>query len=268
MTPTQTTGLDLSSLLNNTYGSTPITLDPSFWGFGGVHGGLSLALMAGAMLQPAHGRVLRSITAQFRRPLRDPFTIEAVVESSGKAISWLSATIVAKDSIAVAAAAVFSEPGKLEARAVLLPMPSAPPWTECSIFGVPPAFVPFTRHLEIRPVGTARPYAGGHHPELLAWVRLVGDERPPDVLRLIVLFDALAPSYSALLRSPIALPTVSFAVHPVANLVQAKSPWVLLRARTDYTGQDGWNVERLDAWTPEGIHIGSAEQIRVLAQKT
>jgi len=243
------------------------TIDRSFWGFGGVHGGLSLALLTAALSHANQGRLLRSVTGQFRRAVRDEFQIVLGPASCGKTISWASGDLLVKDSIAVTATAVFSEPTDLGAPSVSTSMPSVPGFAECSVFSIPPTFVPFGQHLEIRPVGTARPYAGGVHAELLAWVRLLGDETPPDALRLIILFDALAPSYAAILRTPIPIPTVSLSVHPALALKDARSPWLLLRARTEHAGADGWGVERLDAWTPEGTHLGSAEQIRCLTQK-
>ena len=43
---------------------------------------------------------------------------------------------------------------------------------------------------------------GGPTPELVAWIRLVADDEPPDELRMITLIDALAPSYAAVMTAP------------------------------------------------------------------
>jgi hypothetical protein len=142
--------------------------------------------------------------------------------------------------------------------AVSPPMPVAPPPSQCPVFAVPPAFAPFSRHTEIRPVGSARPFRGGPEPELLAWLRLTDDDLPPDEARLVRLMDALAPSYAAVLDAPTPIPSVTFTVTPGHGLPAAMSPWVLLRARTSACGRDGWLLERLDAWAPDGTHLGSA----------
>lgn len=125
------------------------------------------------------------------------------------------------------------------------------------------AFVPFARHTQIRPASGERPFAGGSTPELLAWIRLVGDDEPPDAHRLIVLLDALAPSYAAVLDTPAPIPTIELTVRPGDGLAGNTSPWVLVRATTVATA-GGWIDERLDGWATDGTHLGSAQQLRLL----
>ncbi|MFT3777648.1 MAG: thioesterase family protein [Ottowia sp.] len=244
-----------------------IGMDPSWWGFGGLHGGLALSLLTAAMRDRSQGRVLQQVSGRFRRALRAPFCLEVHEPSAGKTVSWLDADAVEEGRVAISASAVFAVPGQEGAQAIAPPMPAAPPSLQCPIFTVPPEFVPFARHTEIRPVGSARPFGGAAEPELIAWLRLVDDDLPPDEARLIVLMDALAPSYAAILRTPVPIPTVTFTVTPSSDLAQATSPWVLLRARTDTSRRDGWLLERLDAWTPDGAHIGSAEQLRAVMDR-
>jgi acyl-CoA thioesterase len=244
-----------------------IELDPSWWGFGGLHGGLTLGLLMAAMRERAQGRVLQQVSGQFRRALREPFTINVAEPSAGKAVSWLNAEATEGSRVAISAHAVFTVPGQEREPAISPKMPDVPPPSQCPVFTVPPAFVPFSRHTEIRPASRARPFGGAREPELIAWLRLVDDEAPPDEARLIVLMDALAPSYAAVSRTPVAMPTVTFTVTPGNGLSAASSPWVLLRARTDAVRRDGWLLERLDAWTPDGLHLGSAEQLRVVMDR-
>jgi len=251
--------------------STPgalIKLDPSWWGFGGLHGGLALSLLTAAMRDTSQGRVLQQVSGRFRRALRTPFTLEVHARSEGKTVSWREADAIEAGHVAISASAVFTAPGQENVRAIAPQMPAAPPPSQCPIFTVPHEFVPFARHTEIRPVGRARPFSGGAEPELVAWLRLVDDDLAPDEIRLIVLMDALAPSYAVVLRTPIPIPTVTLTVTPGSGLAQATSPWVLLRARTNACRRDGWLLERLDAWTPDGVHIGSAEQLRIVLDPT
>lgn len=240
-----------------------IALDSSWWGFGGLHGGLALSLLTAAMHASTPGRILQQVSGRFRRPLREPFTLDSFTSSAGQTVSWLEASALVTGRTTLSACALFTERGQ-EGGAVISPqMPAAPPPSHCPVFSVPTEFAPFARHIEIRPVGNVRPFGGAEEPELIAWLRWGGDERPPDELRLIVLMDALAPSYSAVLHTPVALPTVTFTVTPSSGLAQATSPWILLRARTDSRRSDGWLLERIDAWAPEGVHLGSAEQLRI-----
>jgi acyl-CoA thioesterase len=247
--------------------STPgaqIELGSSWWGFGGLHGGLSLSLLTAAMRASSPGRVLQQVSGRFRRGLREPFTLEVSAPSAGKTVSWVDTSAVEGDRVALSASALFTVPGPESGTAIVPRMPAAPPPSQCPVFIIPPEFVPFARQTEIRPVGKVRPFSGSSEPELIAWLRLVDDDLPPDDVRLIVLMDALAPSYAAVLHTPVALPTVTFTVTPGSGLAQASSPWILLRARTDSRRRDGWLLERLDAWAPEGAHLGSAEQLRVV----
>jgi hypothetical protein len=113
-------------------------------------------------------------------------------------------------------------------------------------------------------VGENRPFAGGDDPELTAWVRFVDDDRPVDELRTVVLMDCLAPSIAAVLPAMAAVPTVELSVHLRPAVRRATSPWVLLRARTDLAPGDGWCSERLDLWAPDGTHLASATQLRLV----
>ena len=113
-------------------------------------------------------------------------------------------------------------------------------------------------------MGSARPYAGGPEPELIAWVRLLEDDNAPDVLRFVFLMDALAPSYAAVLSQLVLVPTVELTVRPGAGLAKASSPWILLRARTLAASAGGWINEQIDAWDPDGTYLGAAHQLRVV----
>ena len=92
----------------------------------------------------------------------------------------------------------------------------------------------------------------------------MGDDAPVDTARLVVLMDSLAPSYAALLTTPVVIPTLELSVWPAAGLATASSPWVLLQARTR-SASDGWVDEQLDAWAPGGRYLGSGHQLRLVS---
>lgn len=145
-----------------------------------------------------------------------------------------------------------------------VPRPEVAPPGDCPSYALPTELVPFGGSVELRPATASRPFANGDDPELTAWIRLADDDRPVDLLRLIMLLDALAPSYSAVLTDVALLPTVQLAVHPTDGLLGTTSPWLLVRAATTAMSADGWCHESLDAWTPDGAHVGVAEQVRLL----
>src|SRR5258706_16354843 len=74
-------------------------------GFGGLHGGLALALLTSAMGDLVDGRVLRSATAQFLRPVRNEAAVRAWVLRHGRVMSATEATAGVGDEVHVHASA-------------------------------------------------------------------------------------------------------------------------------------------------------------------
>lgn len=239
-------------------------LPRELWGFGGLHGGLSLALLMRAMQDRAGDASLRGLAGRFHRPLRAAFDVTVSHVRTGRSVMTLAARAESGDATHVDASATFAAVADGESATLFAPpAPGAPPPEECERFEIPLEFVPFARHTEIRPVGRNRPFAGGRQPVLTAWVRLVGDRLAPDESRLVMLMDALAPSYSAVLSTPVLIPTVELAVHPARVLSRAASPWVLLRAATRAVS-GGWVDEQIDAWDRDGRYLGSGHQLRLV----
>ena len=114
------------------------------------------------------------------------------------------------------------------ARSPLPPRPSPCLVHHCPVFTIPPEIVPFGQHVEVRPVGPARPAVhrrpNGRARRLAP--TLVADDQPPDELRMITLIDALAPSYAAVMTAPGRVPTTEITVRPGVALRSASSPWV------------------------------------------
>ncbi|KYG52994.1 hypothetical protein AWI43_24245 [Streptomyces sp. WAC04657] len=234
-------------------------------GFGGLHGGLALPLVAGAMGEHAEGRELVSATGRFGRAIDAPFRVETVPGHTGRSSATVSGRIESERGPLLDSRAVFAgKSGGVSWPVVELPAPEVPGPGECETFAVPKEFVPISTSTEIGPVGSARPCAGGAEAELVAWVRLTEDDLPPDALRFVFLVDALAPSYSAVLSTLAPVPTVEITVRPAAGLAAASSPWLLLRATTRQADPSGWSSEWVDAWGRDGTHLGSAQQLRVV----
>lgn len=241
----------------------PIVPDPRTHGFGGVHGGLILALLTSAMQRRVPDALLQSASARLHRAVTEKFEVSTALRRSGS-ISTLTAEATTDQGPHIDASAVFAGARTVDCPPVTPPAPPAPQPLECEVYQIPPEFVPISIYWQIRPVGPNRPYAGCDEPELTAWVRLVEDDAPPDPHRLVLLMDALAPSYSAVLSDLVLIPTVELTVRPrVTALAAASSPWVLLHARTLSADTSGWSEEVIDAWDPDGVHLGSAHQLRL-----
>lgn len=241
-----------------------VRIDPSWWSFSGAHGGLSVALLTGAMRRAGGEDVpLRSVSAQFLRPVDGPFRLEADVLKRGRSVTVASGTGRQDGRPHVTATAVFGRPGR--GPAVVSPaMPASPPIDAIEPLSMPTGTLPFFDHTEIRPVGDTRPFAAGPRAELVAWVRLVDDDRPVDEDRLLVLLDCLPPAVAAVLPTMTPVPTIELGVQLSEAARSATSPWVLIRCRTAVGAADGWTTDRLDAWSPDGTHLATAHQLRLV----
>jgi len=240
-----------------------LTAPAHLWGFGALHGGLTLAALTRAM-QRADGErgAVRSLTGRLHRPITGPVTI--TVSRSGPGRVTAEAYDHSTDSV-LASASLVGSPVRISSFSELSPdVPAAPPIEECKPFVVPAGFAPISAFMQIRPVGPNRPYAGCKRPQLTAWVRLSEDDRPPDLHRMILLLDALAPSYAAILTTLQPIPTVELTVRPARQVDCGTSPWILLHAVTISATSDGWLHEHLDAWDPNGTHLASADQLRTV----
>ena len=251
---------DLASML---FSEPPSVFDvPSFaWGFGGLHGGLALSLVASSMQRNVPEHSLRSITGQFHRPIRETFAIESQVIRSGRNAGAVQATGSGPDGICLTATAVF---GSEQEQGVPVYTPDAPdvpgPDSLPTLDGLGEK-IPVLSQVELRPVGAIPLYAGAADPTMTAWMRIKDREAPVDPCSVIFFLDALPPSYIAVLTEPRPVPTLEFSAHVTSSV--PTSPWVLVRSRTVRAGEGGWLTESIDAWDPEGAHLGSAQQLRL-----
>ena len=243
--------------------SEPIDPPAQLRGFGRLHGGLTLALLAKAIQCGGDAGAARSATVRLHRPVNQAFAVAITRPRRGRASA--DALSHADRSLLASASLVTAPVGPPSLQPVAPDCPSVPPHGACERFDIPAGLVPIGAFLEVRPTDDSRPYAGGARPVLTAWLRLVEDDQPPDSYRLIMLMDALAPSYAAVLTAPRPIPTVELTVRCAEDLLRATSPWILLRASTTWASADGWLNEHLDAWDPAGTHLASADQLRTVS---
>ncbi|MGA9277516.1 thioesterase family protein [Ilumatobacter sp.] len=238
-------------------------------GFGGLHGGIALAMTVSAISasDAASGKStppsqVRSVHAAFRRSIRSDVTVAIPEWRRGRTVQSATTSVLSRGRSAITVDATLA-PSVHPSQAFGPTVPTVAPPHGCDEFALPPEFVPFGRFIEIRPTIAARPFAGGSAPTLEAWIRMRDDDTPIDLGRLIVLLDALAPSATATMTDFVAIPTVELTVRPQPALATARSPWMLLHAHSQVS-DDGWVDERLDAWAPDGAHLGSASQLRLV----
>jgi acyl-CoA thioesterase len=113
-------------------------------------------------------------------------------------------------------------------------------------------------HLDIRPLGEARPFGGGDEPVLMAWLRM----RPAPAYRsavAAVLLDGLVPSLYAVLTAPAVIPTVEFTVHFCP--VQPTDEWFFIEQRTTWS-TGSFCVDEAELRTTDGILVAQSRQLR------
>jgi hypothetical protein len=232
-------------------------------GFDGVHGGLVLALLGRRMLADAPGHELVSLEGRFVRTMLRGARLGSSVVKRGRSAVWSTAVARDADGPLVTAAGLLrprgSDPGELHAPAV--PCVSGP--EGLPELRLPPAFAAVLDQVEIRNAGGTRPFGGHGRAELLAWVRIIGDDQPLDALRTVFLLDILVPSYTARLTESTAIPSLEISVH-LGQVPRSDSPWLLLHARTTRVAGDTWLTEDVDAWTREGVHVATSRQLRLV----
>ncbi len=237
------------------------------WGFGGVHGGLSLALLAAAMSEQLPDAAPRSVTARFHRPITGEFTVSASTVRAGRSISTLAAEATSPKGVHVEATGVFSSVPPGAFTPIAPRPPEVPDPADCDLVRIQTEHVPIGAHVEIRSADGNQPLAGGDRPELTAWIRFTEDDDAPDTRRLICLIDILPPSFYSMVDRLYLVPSVELSIHLGGGAgVGAGSPWVLLRARTRTLDSSGLLDERVDAWGADGTYLGTAHQLRLVRE--
>ncbi len=238
--------------------------DRSLYGFGGLHGGLAAAMLLRTMRSQAEPeRVPIELTAHLSRPLSGQPELSAEVTHSGRALTLVSATASsdartgAMATLALSARTSGGTPTVVPPRRkYVLPIERA------ERFVVPSEFVPISTRFEIRPATQDLPFSGAGEATLCAWVRLTEPVEDPWE-RLLLLADALAPSYAAVLTELRPIPTVRMTVRFTAEVASTEFSWVLVDATTTEAGVDGWLTEAIHLWSEGGILLASSSQLRL-----
>ena len=236
----------------------------SLSGFGGLHGGLASAMLLRTMRSEAEAELVPiELTVFLFRPLALQPDLSAEITHAGRALTLVSATAASDARTGATATLALSAHASRDTPTV------APPRREHVLpielaerFTVPPEFVPISRRFEIRPATPVLPFSGAHEARLCAWVRLTEPIDDPWE-RLLLLADALAPSYAAVLTELRPIPTVRMTVRFTPEVTSTVFSWVLVDATTIDAGADGWLTEAIHLWSEDGTLLASTSQLRL-----
>jgi hypothetical protein len=234
-------------------------------GFNGLHGGVAVAMLVRRMrtMVPT-GRELVAVTARFIRPLAGPMIVDTDLERNGSVLSVVRSTAASDKGTSVEAVGTFGTSASRDITTFAPEMPAGiRSRADAAPIDFPVEFVPIFERMEIRAATEELPYSGAAQPVLCGWVRLrdyvaLNDER------VMILIDALAPSYSAVLTELKAVPTVELSVQLSDGVIDAEFDWVLVRAQTTHIDARGFVRETIDVWAEGGRHLASCTQLRIV----
>ncbi len=244
----------------------PVEFDAGWASFGGgIHGGL----VAGTLIRAAEqltGRAARAASVHLHRPT-DAGVGEVVLtpDRIGRAVASVRTELrqdrLRAGAVVLLSGAAAAGPGG----GVDVPTPGDGLFTEDPLAGEelkPVMVVPFSRHLEYRPVGATRPLGGGQDPFLAAWLRFRGG-RPAvwGPVETAVALDALAPSLFAVRTAPVAAPTVEFTLHLTGHVPSGE--WLQVRQRMVWASA-GLCQDDAELRDDRGTLIATSRQLRAL----
>lgn len=241
----------------------PLDLRP-FNGFGGLQGGLVAAVALREMRAASpDGVVPVELTAHLVRPVTERPDVRAEVAHAGRT-SLVTATVSSAGLTSAVATAVLAAPREADVPTLQVPLPDVDhPLEHARPFVVPPEFVPISTRIEVRPATAPLPFSASSEPNLRAWIRLLEPVVDPWE-RLLVLADALAPSFSAVMTDLRAIPTVRTTVRFTPEVATKDFSWVLVDATTTEASDDGWLTEVITIWHPDGTTLATSSQLRTV----
>ena len=245
-------------------GAHDIDLQP-FNGFGGLQGGVIAAIMLREMRAVAAPDLVPiELTAHLVRPVTERLRVRPELTHDGRSTKLASATATSGGTTAAVATAVLAPPRRPDVPTD----PGRPPVVDFPLedarrFVVPPEFVPISTRIEIRPATAPLPFSGSTEPSLCAWIR-IGERVEDPWERLLILADALAPSFAAVLSDMRPIPTVRTTVRFTPEVATEEVDWVLVHSTTVDASRDGWLTEDIRIWTPDGVPLATSSQLRTL----
>lgn len=239
----------------------PAHFDETWRAFDGIHGGLVLASMLRAAAVEADAAPAAA-TAHFYAPVR-PGPIRTTVHRHHPRRS--AGVHVSLGDAATALVRLSRTDTGAEHSPILAPEADIDPGSLAAL-AIPIDFVPFSQHLDIRPISSARPFAGGPVPEFDVWIRLRPTLEFTGAERAAILLDALPPGLFATRTTPVPIPTVELTAHFAPGVRAHRGPWHRLRHRTVWWTTDTC-VDETELFTVDGELAAQARQLRRILER-
>ena len=210
-------------------------------------------------------RALRSITVHYVRPAQvGPYTIEVVIDRTGRSLSNARAQIIQGGSvIASAMAALGGQWASIEWDRTA--MPDVRPPEECPVLWTDGATSALHHNYTYRRAIGGPVRSGGMHPESGGWVNLA-DPRPVDAALAAGLADTWPPTPFMMISVPIKFPTIDLTVQLLAPLPlerdDGREPCLVWHKIDSSVG--GYVIQDTEVWTRGGRLIARGRQHALL----
>lgn len=242
-----------------------IPLDDSWRAFDGVHGGLVVAwLLEEAAKNTDHEPV--AITTHFLSPVQP---IEAkfatAVERAGRSTSSVRVRLE-QDRVRAHGVVELGVDTVVRLWSTSADLGGIVPPEDIDRLRIPAEFVPFSTHIDIRPISPDVPGSLGKVPFYETWIRMINPDESSALGsygNAAVLLDALPPGLLATWAVPRPVPTVEMSVH-FAPDIRAESEWFHIHHATSWA-TDAWCVEDTTLRTRDGLLVAQARQSRRIA---
>jgi acyl-CoA thioesterase len=244
-------------------------IDPGWWIERGPNGGYVAAVVLRALSGVVDGgaRTPRSLTVHYLSPPREgPVRIEAIVERSGRMLTFVSGRMRQGDRLLATAQAAFAPPLPGVEFNDLQP-PDVPPPQDLPILakmpGTPP--MPMRDRYEQRWAVGSLPFSGAAQAVAGGWIRLNPTEghQPADHVLVAALTDAWVPPIYTRVDERMGVPTIDLTVHFRAPLPPGDAGWFLVVFRSQMAA-DGFVEEDGEVWSADGRLLAHSRQLAVL----
>nr|WP_064571944.1 thioesterase family protein [Gordonia sp. LAM0048] len=237
------------------------TIDPSWWGWSGPHGGAIAALAARVGADAAPDASVRALDLRFvGKPDGGELILTPSVREVGRYTRIVDVTVTQAGVEVATASVTAGRVGDAEITDVVDRISGVPGPEGLAAFRIPPDIVPMGARLDLRPVDGPLPLTGASESWMRAWITT----RTPmavDAAYLALLADCLPPAVFPTLTAPLALPTVAFSMHVTAPLDDPTPAPVLVHTRNTSTS-GGWSVDDTSLRDRNGRLLASARQSR------
>lgn len=265
---TMTSFEDATAVFRKEDGTYEATIDGKWWVFRGPHGGYLTAIILRALtdLVDDEERAVRSLTTHFIAPPQEgPIDVIAVIERSGRSITYTSARLVQNGRTMGTSLAAFAKPWESDISYDQARAPEVPPPHECTELpesgSLLPTFVQnFNMYWGIGPL----PYSGSEETTIGGWLRLRGGQIV-DGPAAACLLDAWAPAVLARATGPVVAPTVDITMHfrrPLPHSGVGPDDYFLFRMMSRLA-HEGYFEEDGELWAPDGALVAQVRQLAI-----